>query len=323
MMKLHEDMEVLEELISFAADMFGLPEVYVEKDYWVTRALKHLSESEYANEAVFKGGTSLSKAYRLLERFSEDIDLAVFSAGLSSSQLKKKLKAIETAANRGLTAVEDISRESKQGSFRRTLYQYPRQREEVDFGQASPDLLLEINGFAIPEPHETKSIRTLIAEALEQTGRADLIKIYELEAFSLQVLSVRRTMVEKLLRLIKASYSSDPVTELSVNIRHFYDLCMILREDEYKAFLKSDDLLSICQAAVQDDRAGNFQHAEHLDKPLNKAPLFDQFSEWMPALEPVYRDDFARMVTGDLPAISEVQETLRSIHRHLKRVEPL
>ena len=322
-MKLHEDKDVLEELISFAADTLGLPEVYVEKDYWVTRALKHLSESEYVNEAVFKGGTSLSKAYRLLERFSEDIDLAVFCAGLKGNELKRKLKAIEAAANRGLTAVEDESRESKKGSFRRTLYQYPRQTAETDFGQASPDLLLEINGFAIPEPHETRAIRTLIAEAMEQTGGEDLITKYELEAFSLQVLSVRRTMVEKLLRLIKVSYSPDPVTELSVNIRHFYDLCMILREDEHKAFLESDDLISICRAAVQDDRAGHFQHAEHLDKPLHEAPLFEKFSEWMPALERVYRGDFARMVTGELPDISEVQEMLTRIHHHLKRAETL
>ncbi len=61
-----------------AAETFGLPQVYGEKGYWVTQSLKHLSESVHVDDVVFKGGTSLSKAYRLLHRFLEDIDLAVF-----------------------------------------------------------------------------------------------------------------------------------------------------------------------------------------------------------------------------------------------------
>ncbi|TPD60033.1 nucleotidyl transferase AbiEii/AbiGii toxin family protein [Emcibacter nanhaiensis] len=85
-MKLHEDEEAFQELIVATAQHIGLPEVHVEKDYWVTKALKNLSESDYARDAVFKGGTSLSKAYRLIDRFSEDIDLAIFSEGRSRGQ---------------------------------------------------------------------------------------------------------------------------------------------------------------------------------------------------------------------------------------------
>ena len=50
---------------------------YVEKDYWITRSLGLLAQSPYAERVVFKGGTSLTKAYRLTQRFSEDIDLAI------------------------------------------------------------------------------------------------------------------------------------------------------------------------------------------------------------------------------------------------------
>lgn len=319
-MKLHEDTDVLEELISFAADTLGLPEIYIEKDYWVTRALKHLAESEHAADAVFKGGTSLSKAYRLIERFSEDVDLALFSEDLGSNQLKKKLKVVEQATNQGLVAVADSSRTSKGSNYRKTVYQYPRTTDTEDFGQASPELLLEINGFATPEPHETRMIRSLIADALVQSGKDELIVKYGLEAFPLQVLSVRRTMIEKLLRLIKVSYSDDPIAEFTVNIRHFYDLCMILRQNEYRAFLESDDLLTICDAAVHDDRAGSFQHAEHLDKPLHEAPLFKNFNDLRPLLEKVYQGDFALMVTGELPGLEEVEEALRFIHENLERL---
>ena len=73
----------------------NLPFVYIEKDYWVTYILKRLSQSSYSEIAIFKGGTSLSKAYRIIERFSEDIDLAVISNELSSNQIKKLIKQIE------------------------------------------------------------------------------------------------------------------------------------------------------------------------------------------------------------------------------------
>ncbi len=53
--------------------------MYLEKDYWICRSLKMLSESKEKEVAVFKGGTSLSKAYRLGNRFSEDIDIVITS----------------------------------------------------------------------------------------------------------------------------------------------------------------------------------------------------------------------------------------------------
>ncbi len=58
-MKLHEDNEVFSELVAVTTETIGLPQVYVEKDYWVTKALKYLSKSSRVGEVVFKGGTSL------------------------------------------------------------------------------------------------------------------------------------------------------------------------------------------------------------------------------------------------------------------------
>jgi predicted nucleotidyltransferase component of viral defense system len=55
----------------------GMPPYAVEKDWWVTQSLRALFELEVGKHLVFKGGTSLSKGWKLIERFSEDIDLAV------------------------------------------------------------------------------------------------------------------------------------------------------------------------------------------------------------------------------------------------------
>ena len=76
-MRLHESPDTCLELIQATADHGQIPAVYVEKDYWVTRVLKQLQESDYGETVVFKGGTALPKAHRLIERFSEDIDLAL------------------------------------------------------------------------------------------------------------------------------------------------------------------------------------------------------------------------------------------------------
>ena len=73
----------------------GLPIVAVEKDWWVVKTLEVVFSTEIAEHTVFKGGTSLSKAWGLIDRFSEDIDLALdrkflgFDKEMSGSQVKK------------------------------------------------------------------------------------------------------------------------------------------------------------------------------------------------------------------------------------------
>ncbi|HUX57367.1 MAG TPA: nucleotidyl transferase AbiEii/AbiGii toxin family protein [Bacteroidales bacterium] len=69
-MKLHENKEAFENAIRAASDHLGIRDVFVEKDYWVTYILWRLSNSEYLDNVVFKGGTSLSKVYKLIDRFS-------------------------------------------------------------------------------------------------------------------------------------------------------------------------------------------------------------------------------------------------------------
>ncbi len=316
-MKLHEDTEVFDELISVTADKLGLPQVYVEKDYWVTKALRYLSESDHADVAVFKGGTSLSKAYRLIARFSEDIDLAIFSKGKGDSARKKLLKSVEKVAATGLVCVKDDARQQKGSKYRKTVYQYPRHVAGEYFGQATPKLILEVNAFTEPEPFELKELQTMIAEALTSIGKEDLIKSYALESFSINVLSVKRTLVEKILRAIKDSYAIDPEARLADKIRHLYDICLILRKDEHREFVLSDDFTPLCELCIEGEKNGIFDGSEFLEKPLTEAPLFSRFSEWKGSLEKTYQGIFADLVYGEIPSLDEVEETLLFIHSNI------
>ena len=240
-MNLHESSDIYLELIQVTATARGIPAIYVEKDYWVTQVLKRLSESQYREAVVFKGGTSLSKAHGVIERFSEDIDLA-FRGGhtLGDAQRRKVMKGIEGAATLDLKYIEGHPQESKHGRFRKTAYTFPTRSDASKLGQVANILLIELNSFANPEPSETMPIVTLIHDFLVHADRADLICQHELEPFQISVLSMERTLCEKIMGLVRTGHEPNALGEFRRRIRHFYDIAMIMRAREYQEFVNSD-----------------------------------------------------------------------------------
>lgn len=85
-MFLHKNKELFEEIIFNTAEFYNLPIAIIEKDYYVTLVLKEIAKRN--PDIVFKGGTSLSKCYKIIDRFSEDIDLNILGD-------KKPVKAKE------------------------------------------------------------------------------------------------------------------------------------------------------------------------------------------------------------------------------------
>src|SRR5262249_41940605 len=147
---------------------------------------------------------SLSKAHKIINRFSEDVDLAVLMQNNTGDAKRKNLfKSIEKIATTGLTYLPNDERESKGSKFRKTVHQYPRIIEQGNFGHASSELLIELNSFTQPEPYENYKLHSLIAEILIENNRNDLVTEYELGNFSINVLSVERTLIEKILCVIK------------------------------------------------------------------------------------------------------------------------
>lgn len=86
-------------IINQTSAILGFSDVVIEKDWWVCMVLRAVFQSKYKDYIVFKGGTSLSKAYAIIERFSEDVDLIIdyhflgFNNFKSKSQIKKLRKA--------------------------------------------------------------------------------------------------------------------------------------------------------------------------------------------------------------------------------------
>lgn len=315
-MKLHKNNDVFIEIVEAAAEAIGLPEAYVEKDYWISFVLNNLSTSRFIDKVVFKGGTSLSKAYKIIDRFSEDVDLAFLSDGYSSNQIKNHLGIIEKEISNGLEPSKGHDKESKGSRFRKTVYEYPHAKNRKNFGQASPQLLLEINSFTKPEPFKKMGLTSILANFLSEQGRPDLLQEFELEDFYINVLSVERTLVEKILAIIKDSYDKNPAERLRNRIRHIYDICMILRNEKYRKFIQGLEFRALCKKCIADEEGG-FLESNVYKNHLADAPIFDSNQKWKDKLLPTYNGIFKDLVFGDLPGFDEILASITFIKTNL------
>lgn len=153
MMTLHNNTKDFSELIQLTAVHYGISPVFIEKDYWITSILKKLALSANADSIVFKGGTSLSKGYRLINRFSEDIDIAMINENLTGNALKSKIRSIEKEITTDLNEIIEPGTTSKGSMFRKSVFQYPVVAINRLSSGTPKRILIEINSFANPYPY--------------------------------------------------------------------------------------------------------------------------------------------------------------------------
>ncbi len=314
-MNLHADEKLFGEILRESSVYLGIPIHYLEKDYWVTKSLNKLSESEYSENIVFKGGTSLSKAHKIINRFSEDIDLAILDIEQSGNQIKRLLKKTENTMTEGLSYNENHPQESKKSSFRKTVYDYPKITNATDYGEVSNFILIEVNSFTKPVPFSQKVINSYIGEFLFEHNRSDLISKYDLHSFSLNTLDVERTLIEKIMGIVKYSYLEDYENVFLNKIRHFYDISLILRRDKYADFLKSDGAVKLLNDVViaEDNIPGKFKK-DWLKNPLSDAKIFTCSDAIVPKLSKYIQGDFRKMVFDQsLPDVDEITDILKNI----------
>jgi predicted nucleotidyltransferase component of viral defense system len=158
-MKLHEDKTLFTQLLNFSANALNIRPEFIEKDYWLTRALQRLAQNPNVEKVVFKGGTSLSKAYRLTNRFSEDIDIAVIDAdSFSGNQLKMLIKRLAKDMASELEEIVIPNVTSKGSCFYKAIYQYQNVVGLTSSVVKTGQLLIEINTYANPYPYIKQEI---------------------------------------------------------------------------------------------------------------------------------------------------------------------
>ena len=166
-MNLHKNDKSFQDAIRAASDHLRIRDIFVEKDYWVTFLLRRLSLSENSENVVFKGGSSLSKVYKLIDRFSEDVDLAILKKeGQSKNKVGKLIRSIQKELTEGFKEMYLKGVTSQKKNFRKTAYDYDRiiDSDSDSNSGIKEKLILEINSFADPVPFEKKSVNSLIAQ---------------------------------------------------------------------------------------------------------------------------------------------------------------
>ena len=216
-MYLHRDRETFKDMVEQAADGNGRTPAVVEKDYYVTLILKLLSEQ--LAECVFKGGTSLSKGFHVIDRFSEDIDIT-FKEHIGESRRKKLknvvLKGISEELGMPVANWEETQSDRDYNAY---LFSY-----ESVFGLQDDRLpqyvKLEIALGSYSFPTQTVEIRNYIGDYLEGRGRTDLAEQFSLGRFSMNLQSLERTYIDKVFALCDY-YLQGKSKRYS---RHLYDI---------------------------------------------------------------------------------------------------
>ena len=177
-MNLHHDREAFEELIVGTANELGIPTNVIEKDYYVTITLKTLSEK--LEDMVFKGGTSLTKCYQLLDRFSEDIDISYTAElGMPGEARKRKLKkAIVSTMEEYTFPITNIAETRSRRHYNCYRVAYPSIYEPSDI--LKPELVVETYVALLPFPTTKRMVDNYIYRFLNKINRLDLAEKYDL-----------------------------------------------------------------------------------------------------------------------------------------------
>lgn len=258
------------ELFREAANSKGVHFQIIEKDFWVCWTLKRLfSLPNIGPRLVFKGGTSLSKAYHVIQRFSEDIDVAIDRAflgfgdeaelnSLSSrnrsrtiAQLDNACKAlVHTEIRTSLHELFENNLDSPSGewslsvagddAFQQTLlFAYPRDPDNSlgsELKYVKPVVRIEMGGRPTNEPVELISIQSYAAE--------EFPTVFRDSSFELSVLSAERTFWEKATILHEQFHRSDDYVSAERTSRHYYDLFKLADTEYAERAIKNRELLA-------------------------------------------------------------------------------
>jgi len=316
-MNLHTNTVDFTALITFTAKHFNIIPAFVEKDYWITLTLSRLAQSENVENAVFKGGTSLSKGYRIISRFSEDIDIAMINENLSGNALKTKIRNIEKEITVGLMEIVEDGVTSKGSMFRKSIFEYPTLLSGKVDSIIPNRMIVEINSFANPYPNVKQKITSFVTEYLAANNQLAAIEEYGLQPFSLNVLDKRRTMIEKLVSLFRFSFAENARRSLSAKIRHFYDLYYLAKDPECAAYIQMPNFKQDFAELLAYDKQTFDTPANWNEKEMSQSPLITNFPVLWNFLKDIYLSELPQLSFLPVPDEKEIADTFVYITKKL------
>jgi len=273
-------------ILNQTTELTGLPAVAIEKDWWVTLVLNAVYSLPYSENIVFKGGTSLSKGWGLIERFSEDIDLAIdrkffgYEGDISKTQIKKlRKKSCEFISTQFFEDLTTVLIESKAIDACKLIAQpvidsdKDPQTIEIHYDSVLDTLdylpqriLIEVSSRSLMEPTENREIKSIISESFPKQNFAS-------KSIIIPTVLPQRTFLEKVF-LIHEEFSQKPekmrVDRLS---RHLYDLEKLMDTEHGSKALKNVELYNTIIAHREKfNTIRGIDYANHIPSQIKIVP---------------------------------------------------
>lgn len=314
-MNLHKDNIIFKDILLNASVHLNIPYPFVEKDYWITLVLNRLAQSKYIDDSVFKGGTSLSKGYYLIDRFSEDVDIAIINDnGKTGNEIKTIIRTIEKEITVDLTELKMDGVSSKGSRFRKSVFEYL----STDQRNQNNKIIIEVNSFANPFPFQRLTIQSFVFDFLMQTGNEKYIEQYNLQSFEVNVLSKEQTLIEKMVSLIRFSFAENTVESISKKIRHFYDLYFLLNNPDCAKFAASDEFKKQFDTILEHDKEMFEEPKGWQNKMIAESPLVKDFSNIWKQLKVKYQTELSALAYRTIP---DEEMVAKSFSELIKRIE--
>ncbi|MFR2733816.1 nucleotidyl transferase AbiEii/AbiGii toxin family protein [Hoylesella buccalis] len=312
----------------------GLPAQVIEKDFWVTAILQTVFTLPVAKQLVFKGGTSLSKGWKLIERFSEDIDIAVDpiilgvpEGDLTKKQIKKLRKTSSLFVLEQLTPMicEEVQREglhsfitvdAQPNGEGDNTYPEPRQiylHYKSVFDKAltylRPDVVLEVSARSLIEPTEPIQIKSILGEHLPVLPLTDSVIHTAIPA---------KTFLEKVFLLHELFSVPGHGMIAEHKSRHLYDLYVMMNKDFAKKAV-IDDILweSIRHHREIYTSVRDIDYTPDVRKRLRLIPREDILDTWRADYDAMKES----MIYGNKPSFDELLEGMSELQRVFREIQ--
>jgi len=312
------------ELFSETAAQRGMTPAIVEKDFWVTWVLSRLfADSTLAAQLMFKGGTSLSKVYGLIERFSEDIDLILDWQVVSgddplADRSKTKQDALNKAINQQaevyiagelLSRVRDCLGEVCQCEVDEADPYVINVRYPGAFSDEylRPEVRLEVGPLASWLPFEQCQVSCYAAEVFPQ--------LFDQVEYPLQVIKAERTFWEKATILHHEAHRPEGNPQPARYSRHYYDMAMMA-----KAQVKTSALadLALLEQVVAFKQRFYPRGWARYDLAVPGSLKLVPEGHVLQTVEEDYQA-MRDMIFGEVPTVSEIMETLLSLENEINQ----
>lgn len=315
--------------ITEASRLSGISSKAIEKDWWVTLTLKILFESKYASYFAFKGGTSLSKGWGIINRFSEDIDIALDSEALGIAFKETPSKNfVEQLRRAGCSFTSNELLNELKSDFAK--FQVPHSNFSIEAEQVKNDMpdtdpqtiFVNYNSLFDPnpylpdrvkiefsvrskrEPNETREMSSLLNEYFPNS-------IYEEQLIKVLTIKPERTLIEKIL-LLHEEYNRNDVSKMRTRrmSRHYYDLYMIYRKSQFAEILKNNNFIE--EVINHRKLYSRLRHFDYNSLQIGKISVIPS-SAIITSLENDYQEMINEMMYGEKPTFREILEVVKEI----------